>query len=193
MDSHGGYFIRADAMSPRLLVELARRALALDVQVPPEDVSLSIGVLPDRRVIRLAYDAPFTYGSRGARWYESHHALARLASAELGVVVHAYVYDADELELVVGYGNGRRVGGERLDFRDWDWEGNELDDAGFEREKERWPLGHLARIYGAKRDDLLRMPRSAPNALLNLGSPNTGDLQAVAALWLTAGVRDTLI
>jgi hypothetical protein len=186
VESHGGYFIKVDPVDPRLLVHLARRALGLESQVPsPGDVSLAIGFLPVHRIIRLAYDAPFTYGRRGARWYETHHALARLASGELGEVVHAYVYDADELELVIAYGNGVRVGGERLEISNWEPPEEDLDDAAFERERERWPLGHLARVYGATRRELVKMARYAPTALLDLDSPDAVDLQAVEALWFT--------
>lgn len=184
MESHGGYFCSVQIAAAPLLVRLAREALLLDAQIPPDDVSLSVSFLPERRLVRLAYDAPFTYGRRGARWYEAHHGLARLASGELGVVVHAYVYDADELEQVTTYGNGARVGGEKLDLRQWEPEGAATDELSFAREMERWPLGRLARIYGASRYELVRAARYARSVLLDLDAPTAHDLEAADALWL---------
>jgi hypothetical protein len=184
VESHGGYFCRLRAIDAPLLVRLARRALSLDSRVPLDDVALSVSFLPDRFLIRLAYDAPFTYGRRGARWYEENHGLARLASRELGTVVHAYVYDAEELEQVTTYGNGARVGGEKLDLREWEPDGEVPDDAAFEREKERWPLGRLARIYGITRHELVRVARHARSVLLDLDSPDGEDLDALDALWV---------
>ena len=128
----------------------------------------------------MAIDAPFTYGRRGARWYEIHHALARLASRELGTVVHAYVYDADEMEQVISWGNGARSAASGCTSKT-----SRLPTTGARRRsrsrqlKDRWPLGHLARVYGVTRSELVRMPRSAHGALLDLRKP---DLEEIARL-----------
>ncbi len=187
MESHGGYLCRLDSIDARAIVRLARRALPMDGVTDRGDVSLLISVLADRKVVRFAYDAAFTYGRRGARWYEHHHALARLLSRELGTAVHAYVLDADDLEAVQSYGNGLPVGGERLSVVDAELpeeleDLHALDDAAFERLKERWPLGHLARVYGVSREDLVRMPRAARGVLVDLDSPRPADLEAASML-----------
>jgi len=119
--------------------------------------------------VRFAWDAPFTYGRLGARWYLTHHALARKLSEHLGLTVHAYVFDADELEQVVGYGNGRRVGGELLRYEDADLPDDD-DERTFARLKQRWPLGHLARVLGVDREELIRIPRQ-PTMLIDLVHP----------------------
>lgn len=152
------------------LASLARQALQLDGCEDPEDVGLQISVIPRRKIVRFAYDGPFTYGRKGARWYEHHHTLARLLSIALSTTIHAYVFDPEELELVSGYGNGRKVGGERLAYEEAEWpEGEEadLDDAAFEKMKDRWPLGHLAYVFGVSRAELLKLPR-AQSLLLKL-------------------------
>ncbi len=184
MESHGGYLCRLDSIDARAIVRMARRALPMDGVTDRGEVSLLISALPERKVVRFAYDAAFTYGRRGARWYEHHHALARLLSRELGAPVHAYVLDSDDLEAVQSYGNGHPVGGERLSVVDAELpEGlDELDDAAFERMKEKWPLGHLARVYGVSRRDLVRMPRAARGVLVDLDSPRTADLDAADGL-----------
>lgn len=190
MESHGGYLLRIDGLDAASLVLLARRALPLDSVADPSDVSLLISAIPHRKVVRLAYDAAFTYGRRGARWYQGHHALARLASRELGTVVHAYVFDADEMEQVTSYGNGSRVGGETLYIEDADVpdEADLDDEASWERMKEKWPLGHLSRVYGVTRDELVRMPRYATSVLLDLDAPSADDIAAIEAL-LPSGQR----
>ncbi len=184
LESHGGYLCRLDSIDPALLVEVARRALPLDGVDDFSDVSLLVSAIPRRKIVRLAFDAPFTYGRRGAHWYEKHHALARLASRELGTVVHAYVFDADEMEQATSYGNGTCVGGERLyieDFEPPDDEELEDDDA-FEKLKDRWPLGHLAHVYGVSRAELIRMPRQAQGALLDLRRPDPEELSRLELL-----------
>lgn len=141
------------------LAALARQALALD-GVDSRDVGLLVSVIAHRKIVRFAFDAPFTYGRKGARWYETHHAMARMLSVALGTTLHAYVFDPEELEAVTGYGNGRKVGGEQLRYIDAEWGDDDLDDDQFERMKDRWPLGHLAYVFGVSRDELLRLPRA---------------------------------
>lgn len=195
MESHGGYLCRLDSLDARTLVRLARRALPLEGITDRGEVSLLVSALPHRKVVRLAYDAAFTYGRRGARWYEGHHALARLISRELGTPVHAYVLDVDDLEQVTSYGNGQQVGGERLRLEDAelpdDVDLDTLDDLAFEALKEAWPLGHLARVYGVTREELVRMPRHARGVLIDLDAPQPFDLQSAEQLlpWSQSGVR----
>lgn len=157
------------------LVGIAREALVRDGQ-QPTDAALQISVISRRKIVRLAYDAPHTYGRSGAQWYGEHQALAMLLSATAKVTVHAYVLDPD-FEEVVGYGNGRRVGGELLRYEDADLgEEDDLTDADFEKLKSRWPLGHLAYVFGVSRAELLAMPRT-PSALLPLdGSRSAASL-----------------
>jgi hypothetical protein len=167
MEAHGGYLLRLEDFDSERLVGAARLALAQEGLAAEMDAALSLTVMPDRKVVRLAFDAPFTYGRMGARWYENHHAFAKLLSRELDTAVHAYVLDPDEMEMVTTYGNGTCVGGERLMYEDFD-PGEAVDDEHqFERVKRRWPLGHLAHVFGLSREELLRMPR-AKSVLLNL-------------------------
>lgn len=184
MESHGGYLARLDEIDPSGIVRLARRALDWDGVESLSDVSLLISVIPSRRVIRVAFDATFTYGRRGARWYEHHQAFARLASREMGTVVHAYVFDVDEMELVQSYGDGAAVGGEKLEVADFEVPDDVLleDDDDFERLKDAWPLGRLARIYGITRDELVRMPKFATSVLIDLDAPSGDDLERLGEL-----------
>lgn len=161
MEAHGGYLCRGEDFDPVKLATLAARALLLEGQTHAEDAGLLVSRLPYGKVLRIAYDAPFTYGRRGARWYEEHHALCRLLSVERDFVVHAYVFDPDEFEEVASYAKGRKVGGERLSYADFEPDEDADDDEAFERAKERWPLGHLARVFGVSREDLLRIPRAS--------------------------------
>jgi hypothetical protein len=150
------------------LIELAREALVEDGQSPAE-CSLLITALQPSKVLRLAYDAPHTYGRGGARWYDSHHAFARRLSRAFQITVHAYVLDPEELEAVYSYAEGRPVGGEALRYEDDDaFLGGDLDDRAFEKLKGRWPLGHLSKVLGLQRQELIRIPRSGAVALLNL-------------------------
>jgi len=48
----------------------------------------------------------------------NHHCFPRRLSEHLTGAVHAYVFDPDDLELVVTYGGGRHVGGETLRYED---------------------------------------------------------------------------
>ncbi|MHB8874002.1 MAG: hypothetical protein ACYC8T_09985 [Myxococcaceae bacterium] len=169
LEAHGGYLCRFEELDAAELVGLAREAL-LEDGGNPEDCSLLVSALERPMVLRLAYDGPHTYGRRGARWYETHHALARRLSQVVKGVVHAYVFDPDELEQVVGFGAGRKVGGERTRYEDAELPGEgdeELDEASFEKLKARWPLGHLARVLGVPREELVRIAR-APAALFEL-------------------------
>lgn len=160
MEAHGGYICRLEELEAHALAELAKQALIED-GADPSDCSLLVSLLPRPRVLRLAYDAPYTYGKKGARWYEHHHALARLLSKSSGLTVHAYVFDPDELEQVTGYGAGRKVGGETMRYEDAELpDDEELDDLAFERMKARWPLGHLAKVLGVAREELLRIVRA---------------------------------
>jgi hypothetical protein len=166
LEAHGGYLCRWEDFDSEKLVEIARAAIIEDGQ-RPADCSLLVSVLPRARVVRFAFDGAHTYGRKGARWYEQHHAMARAVSRELGVTVHAYVFDPDDLEQVVAYGGGRKVGGERVKYEDAELDEDELDDSSFEKMKEKWPLGHIARVLGVAREELVRIPR-ARTVLLSL-------------------------
>jgi hypothetical protein len=183
VESHGGYLFRADELDPELLMRLARRALALDGH-GFEDVSLVVGVLASQRIVRLAFDAPFTYGRRGARWYCTHHSLARLVSRELRTTVHVYVHDDGELEQVITFGDGQEVGGESLDLREWEPPDDEdLEEVDLEKHQDAWPIGRLGRVYGVSREALLRMARYARSALLHLDAPVADELEALQIIW----------
>jgi len=171
-EAHGGYLCRLESLEGGDLPRLARASLEEDGQ-PVDGVGLLVSVV--RKVVRLAYDAPHTYGRRGAQWYGTHHALAARLSTALGVTVHAYVFDPEELEQVVTYGAGRRVGGETLRYEDVEADEEALSDEGFEKLRERWPMGHLGRLLGLPRAELLRLPY-ARSVLLPL------DVDAPAAL-----------
>lgn len=165
MEAHGGYLSRLEEFESSELIELACRALAEDGQ-RADSCSLAISRVPRRSVIRIAFDSPHTYGRRGARWYEEHHALARLLSRQFHTPIHAYVLDPEEFEQVVTYAAGGKVGGERLDYDEVDPPAAANDEE-FEQLNSRWPLGYLARILGVSRNDLVKLPR-APCALLEL-------------------------
>ncbi|WP_223756394.1 hypothetical protein [Myxococcus sp. RHSTA-1-4] len=137
-----------------------------------------------RKVVRLAYVGPFTAGRQGAHWYAAHHALPRLLSREANVTVHAYVYDPDEGEEVIAYGNGRRVGGERVVYEDVELPGRveDVDDAAFARMQERWPVGHLAYVFGLSRKELLRLPLATPKLVLALEGGEGDSAEALEGL-----------
>ena len=158
MFAQGGYLCRLEALDARV-VRVARDAFESEGE-RGSGASLRISVIPRRRVVRLAYEAPHLTGEKGARWYDSHHALARMLSRELAVTVHSYVLLPGEFEQVAAYGGGRRVGGDRLRYEDVEIDGlgESLDDSGFEKLKSRWPLGHLAYVFGVTRDALLTLP-----------------------------------
>jgi hypothetical protein len=171
------------------LVALAREALVEEGLAP--EGGLLVTVSRRRKVVRLAYDAPHTYGRRGARWHASHPALARSLSRTAGATVHAYVFDPEETEEVISWGGGRRVGGERVVYEDVELP-DELHgpggedaqaEAAFERLRSRWPLGHLAYVFGLTRDELLRLPRAEGVLLpLEAGARDDTALQALLAL-----------
>jgi hypothetical protein len=163
-EAHGGYLCRLESLPGDELPRLAREALASDGE-PSEGAGLLVSVV--KRVVRFAYDAPHTYGRRGAHWYGRHHALAAKLSTALGVTVHAYVFDPDELEQVVSYGGGHRVGGETLCYADVEVDEDELSEEAFDKLRERWPMGHLGRLLGLSRREVLRLPR-ARSVLISL-------------------------
>ncbi len=154
-EAHGGYLCRLESLEGGDLPRLARESLEADGQ-PSEGAGLLVSVV--KKVVRLAYDAPHTYGRRGAQWYGKHHALASRLSTLYGVTVHAYVFDPDELEQVVTYGGGQRVGGETLRYDEAEIEDDALSEEAFEKLRERWPMGHLGRLLGLARGELLRLP-----------------------------------
>lgn len=134
--------------------------------------SLHVTVIRRRKVVRLAFQGPFGPGPGDARWYAQHHALPRLLSLAANATVHAYIYDPEECEEVIAYGNGHRVGGDRVSYSDVELSGEEeLDDAAFKRMRARWPMGHLAYVFGLAREELLGMPRSASRVVLPLDAP----------------------
>jgi hypothetical protein len=169
LEAHGGYLCRIEGFGDLDLAALAREALGLDGE-RAEGCALQLSGIPKRKVVRLAFDAPFTYGPKGAGWYEAHHAMARLLSERAQVTVHAYLIEPDRREQVVAYGAGRKVGGEALDYADVDVD-DELDDIAFAQLASRWPLGHLAYVYGVPREMLLRLPRSQ-SVLIELARGN---------------------
>jgi hypothetical protein len=154
-EAHGGYLCRLDGLDGAALPALARQALTTDGQ-SPEGAGLLVSV--HKQVVRFAYDGPHTYGRRGARWYGRHHALAALLSKAYPSPVHVYVHDPDEVEQVITYGAGRRVGGETLRYDEVEVEAEGLSEAAFEEVRARWPMGRLARLLGLTRAELLRLP-----------------------------------
>jgi len=154
-EAHGGYLCRLETLEGGDLPRLARESLEADGQ-PAEGAGLLVSVL--KKVVRFAYDAPHTYGRRGAQWYGKHHALAARLSTAFGVTVHAYVFDPDELEQVVSYGDGHRVGGETLRYEEAEIEDEALSEAAFDKLREGWPMGRLGRLLGLGRVELLRLP-----------------------------------
>jgi hypothetical protein len=174
VDAHGGYLLQTERLDLDL-TGAARLALLQDGQ-DPRDTSLLVSALTGGKVIRIAYDAPFTYGKKGAQWYRMHHALALILSSLVPLAVHAYVFDPDEMEGVTAYREGRKVGGDFLSYDTVDFpvDGKaKLDDVAYEKMLASWPLGRLARIYGVPRSKLLALPR-AQGVLMNLDESSTG-------------------
>ncbi len=160
------------------MVRLARQALAEDGR-DGESCSLAISRVPNKKVIRLAFDAPHTYGRRAAAWYQEHHAFARLLSAHFNTRVHAYAIDPEEFEQVSTYACGRPVGGDEIRYVDVDPPPDGAGDDAFEKIRSSWPLGHLARVLGVTRAELVRLPRF-PTALLELDAePPLGELRDI--------------
>jgi hypothetical protein len=156
-DAHGGYLLRAESLDGLDLPGLARAALARD-GLPAASASLFLSVDAPRRLVRLAYDGPHTYGAAGAEWYRQHHSLAAALSLCLEGTVHAYAFDPDAFEAVTAYGGGAAVGGETLLYEELDLEVDELTERAFEALQEKWPMGRLARLLGLSREELLRLP-----------------------------------
>jgi len=170
LSAHGGYLLRPQGLQSADLVDLAREALSLEGEDPGE-AAIQVSALRTG-VLRVAYDAPFTYGRRGAHWYRDHHAFARAASQRSPAPVHVYAIDADVFETVWTYAGGRNVGGEsvrydelEMDFGDEDG----LDVTAFEAMRAEWPVGHLGQILGVNRDELLHLPWSE-SVLLRLAA-----------------------
>ena len=168
MEAHGGYLCQFSDVDAAWLQTQAKLSLEEDGQ-GQSDAGLLVTVLGGPRIVRFAWDAPFTYGRQGARWYLTHHSLARRLSEHLGVTVHAYAFDPDEVEQVVAYANGRRVGGELIRYEDVEFPDDNDDEAAFTRLQASWPLGHVSRVLGIERSELLRIPRKR-SALIDLGT-----------------------
>jgi hypothetical protein len=166
IDAHGGYLVRAETLEGLDLPGLARAALESDGQ-SPASADLFVSVDPLRRLVRLAYDGPHTYGPAGAEWYRQHQALSAALSLALPGTVHAYAFDPDRFEAVTAYGGGTAVGGETLLYEELDLDLEDLTEADFEALREGWPMGRLARLLGLSRDELLRLPY-APGVLVPL-------------------------
>ncbi|WP_434389040.1 hypothetical protein [Melittangium boletus] len=121
---------------------------------------LAVSIHERRKIVRLALESPLTEGRDGARWYGGHQALARALSRSAGVTVHSYVYLPQEYEEVQAFGRGQHVGGERLMYNEVELpesSDGDFDDQAFARMQSRWPLGHLAWVFGVERDQLLRL------------------------------------
>jgi hypothetical protein len=141
-------------------MELARQALVQDGA--PEGCTLAVSLYRRRKVIRLALEGLHTAGRLGSHWYSAHHTLARLLSHAAGTTVHAYVYDPQEYEEVIAFGGGRHVGGDKLTYDEVELpesQEGEFDDQAFLKLQARWPLGHLAYVFGMEREQLLQLPR----------------------------------
>src|SRR5258707_3332323 len=113
--AHGGYLFRLERLSASRLTALAKEALVLERE-PIPGTSIQVSLVHPARIVRLAYRARFTERGNRARWYLTHHALARLLSSDLSSAVHVYALDPEELEEVTSYGKGRRGGGGRLEY-----------------------------------------------------------------------------
>lgn len=157
LQAHGGYLLRIETLKGLELAHLAREALARDQG--PEGCSLVVSVHARRKVVHLAYEAPLGVERQEARWYGEHLALPRLLSQAAGVTVHAYVYEPRKYEEVLAFGAGRHVGGDRLVYDEVELPEEQMDDVAFARLQSRWPLGHLAYVFGLQREQLLRLPQ----------------------------------
>jgi hypothetical protein len=190
LEAHGGYLCRFEDVDVAWLSHIASEAWTEDGRAL-DDMGLLVTVLSGPRVMRFAYDGPQTYGRSGARWYSTHHALARRLSSHLRETVHAYVYDPHDMEQVVSWGGGRRVGGELLRYEDVDVPDDD-DEPSFDKMKSKWPLGHLAQILGVARQELVELPREQ-TALLTLGEPKeAGPLWRLFPQALSARPRPVL-
>jgi hypothetical protein len=166
LKAHGGYLCRVENFDSVDLAALAREALRLD----GGSVTGSLGLswIQRRKVACLSFDLRARRGE-DARWFEERHALARLLSERFrATTVHAYAYLPDRLEQVVAYGGGRQVGGERVRYDDVELDFEGMDDAAFEAIQSRWPLGHLAYVFGVTRAQLLSLGAQTPSTVIAL-------------------------
>ena len=58
----------------------------------------------------------------------------------------------------------------------------DVDDAAFTRMQERWPVGHLAYVFGLSRKELLRLPLATPGQVLALEGSEEDSAEALEAL-----------
>ncbi|MDC0709257.1 hypothetical protein POL68_12360 [Stigmatella sp. ncwal1] len=132
-----------------------------------------MSVIRRRKVVRLAFTGPHAPAS-GASWYVAHGALPKLLSRAANATVHAYLYAPSSNEEVIAYGNGHRVGGDRVVYDDVELPlpVEDMDDAAFAHMRSRWPLGHLAYVFGLKREELLGLPRVSASAVVALDAPD---------------------
>jgi hypothetical protein len=180
VEAHGGYLCRLEAFNEATIVGMAGVAL-LEDGLDPFDTSLQVSGFAGGKVLRLAYDTPRVYGRKGARWYATHHALAVRLSKAASDTVHAYVHDPGELEQVVTYEDGRRTGGEVLRYGEVEvFFEEELSVRWFERLQRTWPLGHLAKAFGLRRKELLKLPR-CESLLLDLTPPKVEERAVLGA------------
>ncbi len=167
LEPPGGYFVRLDSFEGLDLVWLARQALVSE-GLSVDGVALRVGVHRKRKVVHVTYDGPFLHGAGAGRWFVEHHALATLLSCRVPSTVQTWALDPAAFEEVCTWGNGRRVGGERLDYAKVELpEEAESDDVAFERLQRHWPLGHLAYVFGLTRVELLQLART-PTLRLSL-------------------------
>jgi hypothetical protein len=177
IDAHGGYLFRAESLEGLDLQALARAALEKD-GLSAASSGLFFSFDAGRRLLRLAYDGPHTYGPAGAEWYRQHQALAAALSTAREGTVHAYAFDPDRFESVTAYGGGAVVGGETLLYEEQDLDVEELSESAFEAVRQHWPMGRLAGLVGLSREELLRLPY-APGTLLPL---STSEVDVAARL-----------
>jgi hypothetical protein len=163
--AHGGYLCRVENFDSIDLAALAREAVLQDGG--PGDGGLELSWIPKRKIARLAPDLR-ARGGEGPGWFEAHHALAKLLSVRTGATVHAYFIDPEWGEQVAAYGAGRRVGGEQLRYADVEVPLDGMDDEAFEALEERWPLGHLAYVFGVPRRMLLALGTTPPASVIAL-------------------------
>lgn len=166
MKPQGGYICRAQHLSTVHLPTLAREALKRE-KLPSDGTQLVMSRGRGGNVVRLAFERSPDLDD--AHWYLTHHALAQLLSSGQTLAVQVYVLLPAELEEVVAYADGRRVGGERIRYRDIDLTDEEQeDDRAFEKLQARWPLGHLAQVFGLTRRELLKLYRRGDTARIAL-------------------------
>jgi hypothetical protein len=163
--AHGGYLCRVENFDSIDLAALAREAVLIDGGSGTGGLELSW--IPKRKIARLSPDLR-ARGGAAAGWFESHHALAKLLSLRTGATVHAYLLDPEWGEQVAAYGAGRRVGGEQVRYADVDLALDGMDDEAFEALQSRWPLGHLAYVFGVPRSHLLALGTTPPASVIAL-------------------------